>query len=104
MPLDCAQWSIASYGGEVELNDIIGNGSWNIYAYGTEGNVSCLFAADAHRLDVASIDVGLTSWKPVKYENSMAQGMYLWQNGEFVNSSQHDGFAFELYNNQWDTN
>ena len=51
-----------------------------------------------------AIDIGLTSWKPVAYDNEMARGMYLWENGYFVNSSQDDGFAFEMLNNMWGTN
>ena len=105
-PYQCRDWRIASYGEDVMLNDIIGNGSWNIYNYGIEGNVSCGFLNEiaGHRLQMESIDVGLTSWKPVKYENPLAEGMYLWENGYFVPSAPDEGFAFELFNNMWGTN
>eukprot|EP01083_Nonionella_stella_P077773 212520_1 len=105
VPYKCVNWSISSYGSAVRLNDVVGSGSWNVFSYGIDGNVSCRFVQnESYLFNVESIDVGLTSWKPVEYPDPMAQGMYAWANGYLVNSSQTDGFAFELFNNMWSTN
>lgn len=106
-PLSCTQWTVASYDNPVKVNDIIEKGSFNIYAYGIDGNVTCQLTDNGNindKLNFESIDIGLTSWKPIVYDNPMADGQWLWANGYYVNSSQTDGFAFELVNNMWSTN
>merc|ERR1712008_59008 len=106
VPYKCDEWTIGSYGGVTELNDVIGTAAHNVYFPGIDigDNISCSFANDNDKFAVQSIDVGMAVWKPISYPNPMADGMYPWDKGFDINSSESDGFAFELFNNMWDTN
>ena len=104
-PLNCNNWKISSIEQDIALNDVTMNGTMNVYSYGINGNISCIMNnGNGKKLNFKSPDVGLASFKPIKYPFSWIENEYSYQEGFYVNSSENDGFAFYLMNNLWSTN